>query len=88
VELVVIFWPGVIIGPLLIAVCVFAYIKRDALGERIGAGMSSMLPKKAAERVRESHDQNVTNLMLPLFGGMAMGVAIFILSVTGVMRGA
>ncbi|KIS28930.1 hypothetical protein TV39_02070 [Arthrobacter sp. SPG23] len=83
-----IFWPGMIIGPLLVAICLFGYIKRDALADRVGASMSWLLPKKAAERVRESRDQNVTNLMLPLFGGMAMGVAIFILSATGVMRGA
>lgn len=81
-----IFWPGAIIGPLLVAVCVIAYLKRDALAERVAASTSWMLPKKAGEKLRENHDQNVTNLMLPLFGGMAMGLAILIFSVTGVMR--
>jgi hypothetical protein len=83
-----IFWPGAILGPLLASGCIFAYIKRDALAADIARRMSGMLGKKTGQKLVESHDQNVTNLMLPLLGGVAMGLAIFILSVTGVMRGA
>jgi hypothetical protein len=81
-----IFWPGIIIGSLLVIVCVFAYIKRDALSGIVGEGTAHLIGKKAAEKAEASHEQRVANLMLPLFGGMAMGVAILIFSVTGVMR--
>lgn len=81
-----IFWPGVIVGPLLVGVCVFAYRKRDALAELVGLSMSRMLPKSLGAKVRGNHEQDVSHLILPIFGGMALGTAIFIFSVTGVMH--
>ncbi|WP_299170012.1 hypothetical protein [uncultured Arthrobacter sp.] len=81
-----VFWPGAIIGPLLIAICVIGYIKRDKLSETVGGTTSQILGEKTAEKLDGSHEQRTTNLMLSLFGGMAMGFAIFIFSVTGVMR--
>lgn len=80
------FWPGIIIGILLIVICAIGYKKRSALSGSVDSSISTILGKKPPDDTKDHQDATATHLVLPLFGGMAMGAAILIFSVTGVMR--
>lgn len=81
-----IFWPGLIIGMFLVVVCTIAYVKRDAVSDMVERSISLIIGNQAAKKFEGSHDQRVGHLLLPIFGGIAMGVAGIIFSLTGVMR--
>ena len=78
-------WPGLIIGLLITVACVFGYIKRDALSKFADSGAGTFLGDKAAGKVAGDPERMKANLLLPLFGGIALGVAMIILSLTGAM---
>jgi uncharacterized membrane protein len=77
-----IFWPGLIIGLLLIIGSIVAYIKRRALSDVVGDGVSQIIGKQNDE----GQESKTAHLMIPIFGGMAMGFALVVFSLTGVMR--
>ena len=80
------FWPGIIIGILLIVVCAVGYKKRSALSGSVDDSVSTILGKKPPGDSKDQQNATATHLVLPLFGGIAMGAAILIFSVTGVMH--
>ena len=80
------FWPGIVIGTLLIIICGIAYTKRSSLSGGVDSSISTILGKKPSDDGKDRQDATATHLMIPLFGGIAMGAAILIFSVTGVMR--
>lgn len=81
-----IFWPGTIGGLLTMVICIFGYKYRKLLAKNFGRATSRILGKKEGENVYGSEAQREANLMLPIFGGVALGGSMLILSVTGVMK--
>lgn len=79
-------WPGLIIGLLILTACIFGYIKRDALTKTVDANSSMIIGRRATEKLASDAERTKANLILPLFGGMAMGGAMIILSLAGVMK--
>lgn len=79
-------WPGLIIGLLILTACIFGYIKRDVLTKTVDANSSMIIGRRAAEKLASDAERTKANLILPLFGGMAMGGAMIILSLAGVMK--
>lgn len=77
-----VFWPGFIIGLLLVAVCIVAYVKRDAVGRFANSRFRVFMPGDPPS----DPEGTKTLLMLPIFGGMGLGLAIFIFSLTGVLK--
>jgi ABC-type spermidine/putrescine transport system permease subunit I len=80
------FWPGIIIGILLMIICTVGYTKRSSLGGGVDTSISTILGKKRTKDTKDRQEATATHLVVPLLGGIAMGAAILIFSVTGVMR--
>lgn len=80
------FWPGIIVGTLLLVMCAVAYAKRSWFSRIIDGSISTILGKKPADDTDEGQGVTPTHLMIPLLGGMIMGLLILVMSVTGVMR--
>jgi hypothetical protein len=81
-----VYWPGLIIGVLLLALGIFGYIKRDAVARFSEWSVSRTFGEKTIEKLGGNEEQTRANVMLPIFGAIAMGAAIIIWSLTGVMR--
>ena len=79
-------WPGLIIGTLMTAACIFAFRKRGAI-----SGFASSKPElflggeKVAKKVDTGPERMKAALLLPILGGIVMGAVLVILSLTGVM---
>ncbi|UWX95958.1 hypothetical protein N2K95_09630 [Arthrobacter zhaoxinii] len=80
-----VFWPGVIIGSLIIAGCAVGYSQRGRLVKAMNAGMEGSYGKRTAETFTGNLDAAKANLIIPLFGGMALGAVMVLLSLTGVI---
>lgn len=81
-----IYWPGLVIGVLLLALSIFLYIKRDAVANFTDKSVSRLFGEKMFEKLGGSEEQTSANVLLSLVGGIAMGAAIIIDSLTGAMR--
>ena len=80
-----VFWPGVIIGSLIIAACLLGYSRRNWLARTTNSVLESAYGSRTAETFTGNRDTAKANLLIPLFGGMTLGAVMVILSVTGVM---
>ncbi|MCC3301223.1 hypothetical protein [Arthrobacter sp. zg-Y895] len=80
-----VFWPGVIIGSLIIAGCFLGYSRRDWLARTTNSVLESSYGRRAAGTFTGNRDTAKANLIIPLFGGMALGAVMVILSVIGVI---
>lgn len=78
-------WPGLIIGTLMTAACIFAFRKRDAISGFANSQPEFFLGKKVATKVDTGPERMKAALLLPILGGIVMGAVLVILSLTGVM---
>ena len=80
-----IYWPGLIIGTLVTAACIFAFRKRDAISSFASSQPELFLGDKIAKKADTGPERMKAALLLPILGGIALGSAMIILSLTGVM---
>jgi hypothetical protein len=85
-AIMTVFWPGLMTGVLLVALSIIGYRKRKALAKFSEESATWTLGEKNIKKLGGSEAQSEANVMLPIFGAMAMGVAGIIWSLTGVMR--
>lgn len=78
-----IFWPGLIVGILMTFICCLAFMKRKRLSQIISQQISQLFG--SARMDAETIDSNHT-LIIPLLGGIGLGVFIFIFSLFGLMK--
>lgn len=77
-------WVGLVIGVVLIGLCFIAYRNIDSMGKTFGDFYSQVNRPQEMDR-KEPDDSGVRNaLILPIFGGIALGGGIVILSLFGV----
>lgn len=81
-----IFWPGLIAGTLMTAACIFAFRKRDAISGFASSQPEFFLGDKMAKRADTGPERMKAALLLPILGGMVMGVVLVILSLTGALQ--
>lgn len=80
-----VFWPGVVIGSLIIAGCLLGYSRRDWLARTTNSVLESSYGRRAAGTFTGNRDTAKANLIIPLLGGVALGAVMVILSITGVI---
>lgn len=80
-----IFWPGMVMGPAIVVICVFAYRKRGALSRFANSVSGTFIGDTLAKRLMADPKRTEAALILPIFGGIALGSAILIMSLTSVM---
>ena len=78
-------WPGLIIGLIITTACLFGFLKRDAFSKSVDSGIGTFIGDKAPKKLAGDPERTKAHLMLPIFGGIALGVAMIILSLTGAM---
>lgn len=71
-----IFWPGVLIGPVLFTACLMGFRKLDAFSQFTSRATSQVVGKKIVDKFAGSPEYQKMSLIIPLFGGMAMGALI------------
>lgn len=78
-------WPGLIIGTLVTAACIFAFRKRDVISGFASSQPELFLGEKVAKQADTGPERMKAALLLPIVGGIVMGAVLVILSLTGVM---
>ncbi|MCC3274958.1 MULTISPECIES: hypothetical protein [unclassified Arthrobacter] len=81
-----VFWPGAVIGPVLVVLCLVGIRKREALAEAIYFSQEALYGTKWANRSMGDPKTRPALLLAPLIGGTVMGAAFFVLSLTGVLE--
>ncbi|WP_312099807.1 hypothetical protein [Corynebacterium dentalis] len=71
-----IFWPGVIVGPILFTACLIGFRKLDAFAQSTSRATSQVVGKKIMDKFAGSPEYQKMSLIIPLFGGMAGGVIL------------
>ncbi|WAP53127.1 hypothetical protein OL239_08730 [Arthrobacter sp. ATA002] len=78
-----IFWPGVIIGPILFTGCLIGFRKLYALSRVAGQATSQVVGKKVMDKFAGSPEYQKMSLIIPLFAGMATGVLLAFFGIFG-----
>lgn len=71
-----IFWPGVIIGPILFTACLIGFRKLDSFAQITSRATSQAVGKKIMDKFAGSPEYQKMSLIIPLFAGMAGGVIL------------
>lgn len=80
-----IFWPGAVIGPVVMLLCLIGFGKREALARGFFSGQEALHGTQRANRIMGDPTARPGRLTAPLLGGMGLGAVFFVLSVTGVL---
>lgn len=70
----------------MLVVCILLCIKRDAFINTSNKATSRIVGDKITQKLNRNPAQRQANLMAPMFGGMAFGCIILIMSLTGAFR--
>ena len=81
-----VFWPGAVIGPVIVVLCLVGIRKREALAGAMFSGQEALYGEKWANRSMGDPKTRPALLLAPLIGGTVMGAAFFVLSLTGTLQ--
>ena len=81
-----VFWPGAVIGAVVVILCLVGIRKREALAEAMFSGQEALYGTKWANRSMGDPKVRPARLIAPFIAGTVMGAAFFVLSLTGVLE--
>lgn len=69
-------WPGLVIGPVLFIACLIGFRKIGSVGKFAGRATETVVGRKTMDRLPGGQEFQKTAMVIPLLGGMALGLGI------------